>query len=492
MGERYDLRMENLQFPWHSGTDLSAWTTAHFGGLDLGHVARNRRAVVIAEAFARHPGASIPQLFRRKPDVKAAYTFFEHPDVDPDALQQQHRALVRHAASEAGLVLLIEDGTEVSYSHRSKRIEGLGSIGQGLAHHQGFGLHTTLAAEGPDGKILDEHGQRQRVRLLGTADQQVIIRPWPPERSGPNKESKARKGEDRETQVWERATARIGPAPAGVRWEWIADREADFYENLFESQRFGHGYTIRAKHNRALVDAVGGEKLFDRIRAKASLGEYEIELRARPKQPARTAVVCVSTCQVQIQSPQRPGGGPGTRPPIACSVVRVWEATPPDGVEPIEWILLCDGEVEDFTQARERIARYATRWIIEEYHKALKTGLGAERLQFDQGASIIAVVAVMSVVALRLVELREHVRREAEAPASASGLSELEIEILSRRLKRELATVRDVALAIGRLGGHMNRKSDGMPGWITLWRGMHELHLLVEGVRLARVLEKEG
>ena len=122
----------------------------------------------------------------------------------------------------------------------------------------------------------------------------------------------------------------------------------------------------------------------------------------------------------------------------------------------------------------------------------MKTGLGAERLQFDQGASIIATVAVMSVVALRLVELREQLRRDADAPAGASGLSELEIEILRRRLQRDVTTVRDVALAIGRLGGHMNRASDGMPGWITLWRGMRELHLLAEGVRLARLLENGG
>jgi hypothetical protein len=29
--------------------------------------------------------------------------------------------------------------------------------------------------------------------------------------------------------------------------------------------------------------------------------------------------------------------------------------------------------------------------------------------------------------------------------------------------------VAEVALAVGRLGGRLNRKSDGLPGWITLW-----------------------
>ena len=484
--------MEQLPFLEHSSSDVAAWAAAHFEGIDLGHVARNRRVVVIAEAFARRPGASIPRLFDTRSDINAAYTFFEHPDVDPDAVQRQHRAAVRRAAGEAALVLLIEDGTEVSYSHRSQRLDGLGSIGQGRAYQQGFALHTTLAARCPHGTVLDERGHRRSLHLLGIADQQVIVRPWPPARAKPTKASKARTGEPRETEVWERAAERVGPAPPGVRWERIADREADIYDNLRQCERVGHGYTIRAKHNRSLVDAVGGEKLFERIRSAAPLGHDAVELRARPKQAARTAVVSVSTCEALIRAPQRPGAAPGTWPPIACTVVRVWEAAPPDGVEPLEWILLCDGAVRDVAEARERIARYATRWLIEEYHKALKTGLGAERLQFDQGASIIATVAVMSVVALRLVELREQLRRDADAPAGASGLSELEIEILRRRLQRDVTTVRDVALAIGRLGGHMNRASDGMPGWITLWRGMRELHLLAEGVRLARLLENGG
>lgn len=41
-------------------------------------------------------------------------------------------------------------------------------------------------------------------------------------------------------------------------------------------------------------------------------------------------------------------------------------------------------------------------------------------------------------------------------------------------------------LAVGRLGGHMNRKGDRLPGWQTLWRGMTRLATLVEGYRLGR------
>jgi Transposase Tn5 dimerisation domain len=58
--------------------------------------------------------------------------------------------------------------------------------------------------------------------------------------------------------------------------------------------------------------------------------------------------------------------------------------------------------------------------------------------------------------------------------------------MLGLATKRELKTVTDVLLALGRLGGHMNRRRDGMPGWITLWRGMKVLRLLVRGAKLER------
>ncbi|MBV8310880.1 MAG: hypothetical protein JO344_10875 [Planctomycetaceae bacterium] len=50
-------------------------------------------------------------------------------------------------------------------------------------------------------------------------------------------------------------------------------------------------------------------------------------------------------------------------------------------------------------------------------------------------------------------------------------------------------TVGEVALAVGHLGGHLNRKRDGLPGGQTLWRGMTKLGHLVAGVRLARRMD---
>jgi Transposase Tn5 dimerisation domain len=93
------------------------------------------------------------------------------------------------------------------------------------------------------------------------------------------------------------------------------------------------------------------------------------------------------------------------------------------------------------------------------------------------------------VVARRLLDLREHLRVAPAQPAEECGLETLELEVLRLQSSRVSDTVQDVALALGRLGGHLNRRSDGLPGWQVLWRGMQQLQTLVEGVRLASRLE---
>jgi hypothetical protein len=153
--------------------------------------------------------------------------------------------------------------------------------------------------------------------------------------------------------------------------------------------------------------------------------------------------------------------------------------------------LLCDQPVTDFAQALTCARQYASRWLIEDFHKALKTGLGAEKLQLQTAARLFAAVALLSVVALALVDLREKSRLEPDLPAEAAGLTATELRVLRHQSRRPLDTVRAVYLALAALGGHLGRKGDGPPGWQTLWLGRRSLRLLVEGVNMAAQLLDE-
>ena len=64
--------------------------------------------------------------------------------------------------------------------------------------------------------------------------------------------------------------------------------------------------------------------------------------------------------------------------------------------------MLTDLPVESVEQAFEIGQIYSTRWLEEEFHKALKTGMGAERLQLTTAHVWFAAISMMSVTALRL------------------------------------------------------------------------------------------
>src|SRR5262249_18832122 len=140
--------------------------------------------------------------------------------------------------------------------------------------------------------------------------------------------------------------------------------------------------------------------------------------------------------------------------PVCGWFVRAWEGHPPAGVEPLEWVLAVGFPVVTAEDALRAVGIYSQRSVIEEVPKGLKTGMGAERLQWETAARLSAALAIRSVVTLRLLDLRERAWLDPEPPAAQSGLDALERGLLSRKLGRVLETVRDVILAVGRLGGH--------------------------------------
>jgi hypothetical protein len=447
--------------------------------------------MAFAKALAEQPGKMIPELFSRKYDIDATYDLLDQRQATPDAIQASHRRLVKGELRTPGRYLLLEDTTFPSFSHRKEPIPGLGPIGDSEPGQQGFLLHSILAVRAPLSSVPDASGRRPPVTILGLADQQYLVRS-PRGRETPKQAgSRQRQIRDRESDRWLDSGRRIGRAPSdrAVRWVRVADREADIYEYMASCRELGHGFVIRVSQNRILLNPADGKRLgliFEHIAGVAPLGGMYLDLRGRDGQVARRAKLLISCGPVRVRAPERAGRAAGTGEPIDCWFIRVWEEDPPDGVEALEWVLYTDWPTESLSDALMAVMDYATRFLIEEFHKGLKTGMKIEDLQLERGNRLFAAIAVMSVVALRLLDLRELGRGFPDAPVACTGLDELEIEVLSLAVERELTTVAEVLLAVGRLGGHMNRRRDGMPGWITLWRGMMMLRLLVRGAKLER------
>ena len=461
--------------------EIRRWAQLHFAHCQLSRSSKRRRAVTIAAAFASHPGDSLPELFPKPYDLQAAYRMFDEPEATLDHLQSGHRQVVATRLRQPGEYLLIEDTSTISFLERQP-IPGLGPVDRQTDRQVGFLLHSVLAVSWPEAAQAESPGRRPPVVVVGLADQQVEVRtPRPVGTPPPERE---------QDNVWVRASHRLGPAPAeaAVRWVRVADREADIYEYLCSCRELNHGFVVRATQDRVVWTGAGPttrDHLMAAARGVEPLESLELELRRRGSVPARRAQLRVGARPLQLVRSSKLRATSGLPATLAVTVVRVWEVAAPPGVTPLEWILICDQPVTTSAQTVERVLQYASRWLVEEFHKGLKTGLGAERLQLEEGPRLIAAVAMMSVVALRLLDLRERVRLVPEAAAEESGLSRCELDVLSRAVGHPVLTVRDVGLAVGRLGGHLNRKSDGLPGWQTLSHGMTKLGLLVQGYRLA-------
>ena len=68
-------------------------------------------------------------------------------------------------------------------------------------------------------------------------------------------------------------------------------------------------------------------------------------------------------------------------------------------------VLYTDRPTESLSDGIVAVMDYGTRFLIEEFHKGLKTGLRAEGLQLETANRLFAAIAVMSVVALTLLDL---------------------------------------------------------------------------------------
>ena len=179
--------------------------------------------------------------------------------------------------------------------------------------------------------------------------------------------------------------------------------------------------------------------------------------------------------------------------PLAVSVVAVGEVEPPPGVEPLEWILLTDRPVPDLASAAQVVDWYACRPVVEEYHRALKTGGEVEDLQLTTQAGLQPMIALLSVVAVFLVNLRDASRQPTAATRPAREQFPAEhVALLSQWRCGEVRpewTTGEFFLALARLGGHQNRRGDPAPGWLVRWRGWTKLQAMAEGAAAIRRMD---
>jgi hypothetical protein len=333
-----------------------------------------------------------------------------------DPIIAPHLERTQASCREPGEYLIIEDTTLVDYS-KHPATQDLGYIGDGGG--RGFELHSALAVrvenwtleQRPEGTLVGLFGQRcstPRPRPAGETRSERLSRP-------------------RKSQRWAEAFKTAGVPPAGVQWIYIADRESDFYEPIQICQQHQIDFIIRACQDRRLADEQG--RLFQALEQAPVLGLSTVKVRARGGEAARTAIVELKAVRVDLDGPWRPGGW--QEPLRQITVVEVKEVNPPPGIkEPLHWKLLTSLPCRTLAQAQRVVGRYTARWWIEEYHKALKTGAGVENSQLERGYRLEPLIAVLAVVAVRLLSTKLLARSRPESFEAAESFGPEMINLL--------------------------------------------------------------
>jgi len=454
--------------------------TREFEGSDLGDVRLTQRLLQMANAAAKHSAAGIPQMMGDEAALEGSYRFLNNEKVDPEKILLPHMQMTIKRCSVHPTVLIVHDTTKFRFNGEVPR-EGLGMLPGG---GQGFFGHFSLAVR--PGEARD---------VLGVVSLRTVFRL---EKRGKKTPKQMRQDENRESLRWIQAAEKSGELLRPyTRCIHVMDREADSYEIFSSLLKTNDGLVVRLQNSRSVVTEQG-QKLTIRditpvceTKAQRSVqlsrrGKRagSVQAKIHPSREERTAILRISAARVTLA---RGGYWDKSLPKtLELNVVDVTEASPPIGHEPVQWRLCTTEPIDTVEQVLTIVDIYRSRWVIEEYFKSLKTGCSYEKRQLESKPALLNLLAILAVVAWRLLRLRSLARQDRERPAREvlTAVQLLVLRGISRAPLSEEPTVYEAFIAIAKLGGFLVR--NGEPGWQTLGRGFDTLLNLELGWYLAK------
>jgi len=455
--------------------DPEVWASEEFSQCQLGDARRTRRLVKAAAQTLARPDGSTPEQTECWAECKALYRLMDCDEISFESITAPHYERTRSHGQPGNVWLILNDTTEINYG-RHRQASGLGWVGKNTA--RGFFLHSALMRD-PDSRAI-----------VGLAGQELSFR-FTKRRGAKNSR---RRDPQRESAVWGRLIDQVGRPPEGVTWLHVCDRGADDYEVYLRAARQGCGWIVRACRLNRLIENSEQQtlSLAEHLAQQPVQGHVLHPVQATSCSPAREAKLALRFASLRMPVPRVQNAWIRQHAPasgLKMHVIELREIDPPAGATPLHWVLLTSEPIDTLADAQRCLDYYAQRWAIEEYHKALKTGCRVEARYYETSDRLQRVTAMLSIVAVQLLRLRSLADENPHALArQVVPVEWVEVlaEVRPRKLSPARMTLAEFVRQLAGLGGHLGRKHDGRPGWITLWRGLEKLLLILRGVRTTR------
>jgi hypothetical protein len=467
-------------------SDPQRWAEQQFGECSLGDTRRTQRLVEYAARQAAQPEASTNAVCNGDDAVaEGTYRWLRNPAIEARAVDEGPFKVTARICGECNLVLAVQDTTTLTYAHSIA--DELGTVteieGNRIA---GVLVHSTLMVDA------------QSRAPMGLIDQQRWSRPVAESGGKVKSQPKKRAYQEKESVKWEQATERMcARLEHSDHVITVCDREADVYDYLTYLTGHERRFVIRAAQDRCLTTRKG--HLFEVIAKQPILGKRMVHISQRGAQrgtskqskrtsrPAREACMLIRAVTVELASPTKRTDGPES---MRISVVFLRERHAPNGEEPAEWLLLTTEPITGLKQIEKIVGYYECRWLIEEFHKAWKTGCRIEQRRFQSLGNLERMMAVTAPIAVRLLQIQA-LARSHPTESCAAIMCKAKWQCLAAKtdpdspIPKRPPTIAWVLQAIAKLAGWRDTKGTGRIGWQTLWRGWAMLEELAEGWILA-------
>jgi len=468
--------------PMTTESETPKTIAAEFVGADFGDRRLSRRLQTISEELEAKPNEPFPEVMTAG-ELEAFYRFVGNERVTPEAILAPHvDATIRRMRCHE-TVLIVHDTTEFSFGGLRRNL----NQGKGRRRHSKFKGHFSLAVSGDDQRIplgvlkfssfTRDENTPTKLRRQGKAYAEV---------------AKMASQQDRWGDSIRAVESRVGQASSLLH---VMDSEADDYRLFAQLQEDEHRFLVRLCYDRRLdnrsTDTVDVQKTKQFVLAQPELCQREVKISARKREVgenrctrsrSRTRRTATLSIRATAAVFRRPHPVEKTLPEtLSVNIVSATEIDAPDNCQPVEWVLITTEPIATEDQVLAVIDRYRSRWVIEEYFKALSTGCAYEKRLLTNFHSLTNALAIFAPIAYGLLRLRS-VARTGKDLAASQVLTPTQLKALRSQPRCKLPpkpSAHDAMLAVARLGGHL--RSNGDPGWLVLARGFLKM-LEIENV----------
>lgn len=458
------------------GLTMQAWIETETKGADFGDERLNRRYELLLDRLSEKPSLSIPAACQGLAETTAAYRFFNNDKTDAGKVLQPHYEATVGRIRAQEVVIVAQDTTEIRLDREQEKVGGP------LNDDTTWGLYVhPLLAMTPErvplGVVTAKMWSRDAAEFAQSQEEKRRAR-------------KAKAIEAKESVRWlegyDSACALAAAAP-GTTIVAVSDSEGDIYECLQAGAVGEAAYIVRGCQDRAVLEEEQ-PLLLQVLACKAPLGKMKIRVSKRQAstgdeskkrkqgRDSRIARLTIRAAKVWLRGPLRRGKRLAD---ICVNAILAKEEHPPEGEEPIEWLLLTNLPIETFADVTTVLDYYCCRWEIEIYFRVLKSGCKIEDLQLERQDRFEVCLALYLIVAWRVLYVLM-LGRKCPTIGCDAVLSEAEWKSVWVIVKAEEAPAQppplgDMVIMIAELGGYLNRKHDGPPGPQTMWIGLQRV-----------------